>query len=580
MRPGRKLARPSVRPRLFAAAYPPLVLAALLALASCAGSGGGKKAAMPPARPAAAATTAATAAKAVQWQHEWARGAVFYEVFVRSFADSDGDGKGDLKGLIAKLDYLNTGDPSSTGDLKVDALWLMPVFVSPSYHGYDTTDYEHINPDYGTDADFATLCREAHRRGIRIIVDLVVNHTGSAHPWFLESSSSLTSPKRDWYVWRADDPGWTQPWGGSYPTWHEKGGMYFYGVFWAGMPDLNLRNPAVRTEIERIAGLWLERGADGFRLDAARHLVENGPGQLQVDQPETHAFWREFAATVRSARPDAVLVGENWTDTDTIATYYGSTASVAGGDELPMNFDFPLADAIVRGVKAGDGSLIAAKLAEIQRSYPAGVIDTPFLTNHDQVRLATQLGTDRGREASAAAVLLTLPGAPFLYYGEEVGLRNGGPGGDDRLKRTPMPWDGSERGGFTTATPWFPFAPGQQTDNVAVESGDPASLLARYRALIRARHASAALRTGDLELLGSLTQPSPVLAFVRAVKGEKVLVAHNLGDATAIGGPYAVSASAVEATVFADADAAPPAVAARAWTVTLPPHATGIWRLH
>ncbi|HEX6200432.1 MAG TPA: alpha-amylase family glycosyl hydrolase, partial [Thermoanaerobaculia bacterium] len=166
-----------------------------------------------------------------QWRHDWARGAVFYEVFVRSFADSDGDGVGDLAGLTARLDYLNDGDPSGGSDLGVDALWLMPVFASPSYHGYDVTDYEAIEPDYGTLEDFERLLTEAHRRGVKVIVDLVVNHSSVEHPWFERACCSPRSPYRDWYVWRADDPGWTQPWGGDNPTWHRRGDEYYYGVF-------------------------------------------------------------------------------------------------------------------------------------------------------------------------------------------------------------------------------------------------------------------------------------------------------------------------------------------------------------
>ena len=525
-----------------------------------------------------ASATLPRAAQPTQWRHGWANGAVFYEVFVRSFADSNGDGNGDLKGLIGKLDYLNSGNPATTTDLKVDALWLMPVFASPSYHGYDTTDYEHVNPDYGTNEDLVALCREAHRRGMRIIVDFVVNHTSAQHPWFVESASSPASPKRDWYVWRADDPGWTQPWGGSNPTWHEKNGAYFYGVFWAGMPDLNLRNPVVRAEIERLAKLWLDRGVDGFRLDAARHLIENGPGQLQVDQPETHAFWREFAAYVRAVKPEAVLVGENWTDTSIIADYYGSTATVAGGDELPMNFDFPLAGAIVSGEKSGDASAIAAKLEEIRTTYPVGVIDTPFLTNHDQLRIASELGNDQAKERSAAAVLLTMPGAPFLYYGEEVGLRNGGTDRDDRLKRTPMPWDSSRGGGFTTATAWFPFAPGREGENVASETADPHSLLSRYRALIRARRASEALRSGGLELLSSPRSATPLLVFLRDTASERVLVAHNLGASPATGGPYTISTTGATRPLFTD-EGATVTAGAEGWTITLPPNGSGIWRL-
>ena len=514
----------------------------------------------------------------VQWQNDWARGAVFYEVFVRSFRDSDGDGKGDLKGLIEKLDYLNDGDPATTADLGVDALWLMPVFASPSYHGYDTVDYETINPDYGTNADFERLISEAHRRGIRIIVDFVVNHTGSGHPWFVDSASSPSSAHRDWYVWRPDDPGWTQPWGGTNPTWHPLNGSYFYGVFWGGMPDLNFRTPAVRREIERLAKLWLDRGVDGFRLDAARHIVEDGGGQAQVDTPETHAYWKEFAAFVRAARPQATLVGENWTDTPIIATYFGSASEIAGGDELPMNFDFPLAERILAGVDSGDAAAISAKLAEIQSAYPQGALDAPFLTNHDQVRVATRLGSNPAKMRNAAAILLTLPGAPFLYYGEEIGLQNGTTNNDE-AKRTPMPWDATPGGGFTTGSPWFPFAPGQADPNVAAQTKDPGSLLSRYRNLVRARKSSAALRRGTLELLTPASGSSGVLAFVRADGAERVLVLHNLSDSVAAAGPYPLSVTAAD-EIFADAHIGQPVGAAGAWSVSLSPRGSGVWRIH
>ena len=530
--------------------------------------------AIPPERPP---TRTVAPRGPVQWQNDWARGAVFYEVFVRSFRDSDGDGKGDLGGLIEKLDYLNDGDPATAADLGVDALWLMPVFASPSYHGYDTVDYETINSDYGTNADFARLLSEAHRRGIRVILDFVVNHTGSGHPWFADSTSSPSSPHRDWYVWRPSDPGWTQPWGGTNPTWHPLNRFYFYGVFWSGMPDLNFRTPAVRREIERLARLWLDRGVDGFRLDAARHIVEDGPGQAQVDRPETHAYWKEFAAFVRAVKPQATLVGENWTDTPIIATYFGSTAEIAGGDELPMNFDFPLAERILAGVDSGDAAAISAKLTEIQGVYPPGAVDAPFLTNHDQVRVATRLGSNSGKMRNAAAILLTLPGAPFLYYGEEIGLRNGTTNNDE-AKRTPMPWDATPGGGFTNGSPWFPFAPGQGDTNVAAQTKDPGSLLSRYRSLLRARKSSPALTKGTLELLTPASGPSRVLAFLRAQGAERVLVLHNLSDSVAAAGPYSLSIMQAE-EIIADAHIGQPVGAAGAWTVSLSPRGSGVWRI-
>jgi glycosidase len=473
-----------------------------------------------PARP-----TVVAAAKPGPW---W-QGAVFYEVFVRSFFDSNGDGVGDLPGLIAKLDYLNDGDPSTTQDLGVDALWLMPIFESPSYHGYDTTDFEHVERDYGTDADFDRLIAEAHRRGIKVVLDLMLNHTSDQHPWFQESASSPDSPKRDWYVWSHTDPHWGQPWNPNQSSWHQKGDDYYYGLFWSGMPDLNFKNPAVRAELTRIAVSWEKRGVDGFRLDAIRHLVETGPGAGQAGSEENHVFLREFRDALRAVNPQVMLVGEVWSTTEDIAPYYGRT----GDDELQMLFDFPLAGALVNAAWSGDASSVKDLLRESAARYPAGAIDAPFLTNHDQSRVATALGQERGRLGMAAAMLLTLPGAPFIYYGEEIGLPNG-PGNADEQKRTPMLWDDGPQHGFSTHAPWQATAPSQLVPPVSAQEKDSTSLQARYRSLIRARHASGALRQGTLTLLDP--QTSHVLAFLRRDGEETVLVAHNLSA-----GPHQVT---------------------------------------
>ncbi len=555
-------ARPSRRLARLAPGLLPLLL---LALVTCASS---------QERPSLPSESSSRADAG--WRNEWTRGAVFYEVFVRSFFDSDGDGKGDLKGLIGKLDYLNDGDSATTNDLGVDALWLMPVFKSPSYHGYDTTDYTTINPDYGTNADFTRLCEEAHRRGMRVIVDLVMNHSGSGHPWFVESASSPDSPYRNWYVWRDGNPGWKQPWGGDGATWHEKNGAYYYGVFWGGMPDLNFQNPSVREAFKRIAALWLARGADGFRLDATRYLVEIGASGGQSDTGPTHEALREFAASVRRAKPEAALVAENWTDTPIIATYYGNATHIPGGDEIPMNFNFPLSDRILQAVSTGNAAPVPDKLAEMSRLYPEGAVDAPFLTNHDQTRLANRLGKNQSRMRNAAAILLTLPGAPFLYYGEEVGLENG-PGNNDESKRTPMPWDSSTTAGFTTGSPWYPLAPDHETTNVAAQIDDPNSLLARYRTLIRVRKSSGALSKGGIEVLTPTIGSSQTLAFVRRDGEERVLVVHNLSDAFVTAGPFSVPASSFE-RVFADATVTNPSGGGAGWTVSLGPRGTGIFR--
>lgn len=518
-----------------------------------------------------AAPPEAPADRAPNWNLDWARDSVFYEVFVRSFADSNGDGVGDFRGLIAKLDYLDGKDaPDSLG---VDAIWLMPIFGSPSYHGYDTTNYRQINPIYGSEADFDQFIREAHRRGLRVILDLVLNHTSDQHPWFRSAAEGPASPYRNWYVWRRDDPGWTPPWGGYNHTWHPLGDWYYYGVFWGGMPDLNWENEKVRKEAAAIARFWLKRGADGFRLDAIRHLVETGPGDKQCDAPDTHRFLKEFAAEVRRVRPDALLVGEIWNTAPVIAKYHGSAAQIPEGDELPMNFDFPLASAAINSLKAGHAQPISDALRQHAELFPKGALRGTFLTNHDMVRVATVLGGDPGKMRLAAALLLTTPGTPFIYYGEELGLVNG-PETHDQAKRTPMPWNGTANGGFTTGTPWYPLAPDSAATNIAAERGKPDSLWTRYRELIHLRKQHSALRRGRLEVLGE--QPAAILGFLVTSPDEKLLVVHNIsGEPQPFSLPPAGSATWVP--VWSDRSGLPfPHASGKA--VTLPAFGSAVWR--
>jgi glycosidase len=342
------------------------------------------------------------------------------------------------------------------------------------------------------------------------------------------------------------------------------------------MPDLNLANPEVRAEVKRVAALWLDRGVDGFRLDAARHAIADGPGQLQNDTPASHAFWKEFAAYVRSTAPEALLVGENWTSTEIIASYYGDTSSVALGDELQMNFNFPLAASIVASVRDGDAGGVLATLEAMRTAYPDRILDGTFLTNHDMVRVATELGSDPAKLRSAAAVLLTLPGTPFLYYGEEIGMVNGATSEGDPAKRTPMPWNGGPSGGFTTVSPWHALAPGWESANVAALSADPASLLAHYRRLIHLRNGSPALRRGSLEPLAA---PPGVLAFVRTEAAERLLVVHNLGNQEAAVGPYPLAAAEL-APLFAAGGEPRATRAAGGWTVALPAGASVVFAVH
>jgi alpha-amylase len=524
-----------------------------------------------PAKPAEPATAPAPAPIPID-EAPWWKGAVFYQVFVRSFQDSGADGMGDFTGLVQRLDYLNDGDPATTTDLGVDAIWLMPVFQSPSYHGYDVVDYENIEEDYGGNQAFDAFVAEAHKRGIRVVLDLMLNHSGAGHPWFTESASSPTSPKRSWYVWSDKKLEWGQPWNAASPTWHERNGAYYYAIFWDQMPDLNFRNPEVRAEARRIAELWLGRGVDGFRLDAIRHLIEDGPGPGQSRSPETHVFLKELYAAVRKARQDAVLVGEVWSTTYDIAEYYGAS----GRDELQLLFDFPLAEAIIGGVKGGSAGDIAAAITLTQTAYPAAAVGAPFLANHDQIRTATQLDNDPALLRLAAALLLTMPGTPFIYYGEEIGLQNG-PDKNDEWKRTPMPWDGSPRHGFSAGKPWYEFAPAGARTSVSAQTKDPRSLLSRYRKLIAVRKASPALSRGSVQVVAAPDGQGAVLALLRKSGDETVLVVHNLSSEPRDSGVMTAPGATAE-PLFADGKARL-ARDGEGWRATLPARASGIWRL-
>jgi glycosidase len=446
---------------------------------------------------------AAPVAEPVPWWND----EVFYEVFVRSFSDSDGDGNGDLRGLIGRLPYLD--------DLGVTALWLMPIMQSASYHGYDVTDYTTVEADYGTNADFRALVAAAHARDMEVIVDLVLNHTSSEHPWFLESASSPDSATRDWYVWSATDPGTKTYWGS--PAWHERDGAYYYGLFWEGMPDLNYRTPAVTARMDRVAQFWLQdMGADGFRLDAVRHLIEEGD-QL-ADTEQTHDWLAAWDDRIDAVDPQALTVGEVWDRTDASAPY-------VTGDETDLVFEFTLAEQLLASVDQSDPTAFARQLRTVLAAYPPGQF-APFLTNHDQNRVMARLARDVPKAKLAATALLTLPGVPFLYYGEEIGMLGAKP---DEMIRTPMQWDGTDGAGFTTGTPWEPVNEDHTTVNVAAQADDPGSLLNHYRRLLDLRTAHPALRVGGLDMLTSTCDR--VLAFLRrtADGADTVLVVHNFG---------------------------------------------------
>jgi len=547
---------------------PAVLLIAAMTVACTQRQGPTPPATGPTAPSPAAADPSATVADPLGW----ARDAVFYEVFVRSFADSDGDGIGDLRGLIDRLDYLNDGRPGQGDDLEVDALWLMPIFESPSYHGYDVIDFRAVERDYGELGDLQDLLRAAHRRRMRIIIDLPLNHTSVDHPWFTDAARGPAASKRGWYLWSERDPGWKQPWSSEYPSWHRRGDAYYYGVFWSGMPDLNYRSAAVRAEIEQVARHWLRLGVDGFRLDAVRHLVEDQATALQSDSAETHAYLRGFSAAVRRTRPEALLVGEIWSDAATIAPYFGSREQ----PELPMAFDFPFSGALLQALRSGDARPIRRALVEAADRYPSGALSATFITNHDMIRVATQLDGKPRQLRLAAALLLALPGVPFVYYGEELGMHNG-PGGADEEKRTPMPWSAGTSAGFSAATPWRRPAPGWEQANVAAQTGDGGSLLSLYRRLIRLRHQHTALRRDAWRDLSDDAQPA-LLLLERAHADERLLVAVNLG-ADPIDVAVHLPALRNSELIFYDAAESPPDGPIGQVVTSLPSSAAAIWRL-
>jgi alpha-amylase len=444
----------------------------------------------------------------------WWTNRVFYEVFVRSFQDSDGDGIGDLRGLTARLDDLNDGDPATTEDLGVTGLWLMPIAESPSYHGYDIVDYRAIESDYGTADDFRALLAAANERGIAVIVDLVINHTSRDHPWF-QDAQTPGSPHDAWYVWSADHPGYARSDGSR--VWHTAGDRYYYGYFWEGMPDLNLTNPDVTAELDDVGRFWLdEMGVDGFRLDAARHLVEDG--RNLENTPATVEWLAGFRERLKADHPHALVLGEVWDATSMSARYVRDSA-------LDVTFDFGLASATIGSIRSGDAGSLHAAQAEAAEAYPLGGLAT-FLTNHDQNRIMNELGGQVPSARVAAALLLTGGGVPFVYYGEEIGLTGRKP--DERI-RTPMRWDATKpAAGFTTGTPWQPLGDDPPGTDVATQAADPASLLSLYRDLIRLRAAHPALATGEWTPVDA--EAPSVVAYLRHVPDEVVLVVANLAD--------------------------------------------------
>ncbi|WP_448662365.1 alpha-amylase family glycosyl hydrolase [Sphingomonas sp. CJ20] len=479
----------------------------------------------------------------------WWQSAVIYQVYPRSFQDSDGDGVGDLRGIESRLDVLR--------DLGIDAIWISPIFPSPQADfGYDVADYCGIDPRFGTLADFDSLLAAAHARGIRVLLDLVPNHSSDAHPWFQESRSSRDNPKRDWYIWRdpAPDGGppnnWISDFGGSAWQWDDATGQYYYHAFLKEQPDLNWRNPELRAAMLDVLRFWFARGIDGFRIDVLWHMVKHAdfpdnpvnaewqPGMPEymtvhqlhsTDQPEVHAIAAEMRA-IADAYGDRVLIGEIYLPVPKLMTYYGQDG--APGVHLPFNFQLIGAE--------WSAPALAAMIAEYEAALPPGGWPNWVLGNHDRPRIATRVGAEQAR--IAMLLLLTLRGTPTLYYGDELGMADvdvpadqvqdprelNEPGigmGRDPV-RTPMAWDDSPQGGFSTGAPWLPLHDDWRVRNVAAQRADPASMWRLTQRLLALRHAHPALALGTYHTVAC---SGDVLAYERRLGEDRVLVVLNLG---------------------------------------------------
>ncbi len=499
----------------------------------------------------AAMSAAAQPAPVDSEGHQWWQHAVFYELYPRSFADSNNDGIGDLNGIRTKLNYLK--------QLGIDAIWISPCYPSPQVDfGYDVSDYENIDPMYGTLKDFDNLSAAAKQRGIRIVMDFVLNHTSDQHPWFLDSRLSRTAAHRDWYIWRDGKDGhppnnWEALFGGSAWGFDAKTGQYYYHYFYPEQPDLNWRNPAVKNAMFDVTRWWYKRGVSGFRLDAVDTLYEDPqlrdnpvlPGKNVYGDPNMENKYNhrlpEVHDTLRELRKvadeyNAVLIGEGYTDDIAqLKAYYGKNNDEV---QLPMDFMF-------FGVDKLSAPEFRKQIAFIESS---GGWPTYVISNHDRVRSYNRYGDGKHNDAIAklmAGMYLTLRGTPILYYGEELGMENNDPKRREDVKdpigrlgwpkekgrdgeRTPMQWDTTANAGFSRAKPWLPVPPSYKTHNVASETANPNSVLNFYKRLLALRHSNRALLDGNYV---PLNEDDPnVLSYLRQYKGQTVLVALNFSS--------------------------------------------------
>lgn len=418
---------------------------------------------------------------------KWAENTVFYEIFVRSFADSNGDGIGDFQGIEENLDYLK--------ELGIGAIWLMPIMETTTYHGYDVVDYYSTNPDYGTMEEFDSLVEACHKNDIKIIIDLVANHTSSENPWFKEALKDENSKYRNYYTIEETIP--VSDIHPQYSYWRqdEETGLYYFGHFDSIMPDLNYHNQEVRDEMKNIAAFWLEHGVDGFRLDAAKEVDE--------DIAVTLDWWKEFTTKVASIKQDTFLVGENWTTEYTlVGRYY---------EAMPSSFNFNAAEKILK-MAEGKTVDIVTEMNTMRKRYQEKVeksevnaimVDSVMIGNHDMDRIASRLG-EVEKVKLAATIQFTLAGTPFIYYGEEIGQKGQSP---DDNRREPFDWYGDGEGEYMTQMTDIFFHPTltyvQPEDGISVEeeSGNPDSILKHYKKLIAMRNKHRAFYNGTYEVI-------------------------------------------------------------------------------
>ncbi|MDX1677171.1 alpha-amylase family glycosyl hydrolase [Arsukibacterium sp.] len=504
-------------------------------------------------QPAAATLPQSAAQPAAAWWDS----AIFYQIWPRSFYDTDGDGHGDFNGMTAKLPYLQ--------ELGVNALWLTPMFEAPSYHGYDFTEFYQVESDYGSMAEFEAFIQAAEARGMKVILDLVINHISSEHEWFVRSAAG-EAPYKDYFIWRDDMPGAGSGWGHAWSDndkpeavwhWNETRQQYYYAAFGASQPDVNLRHPDVVAEMEKMAKFWLDKGVDGFRLDAVRFAMEGGPN-AQADTAETIAYWQSFNQFVKSVNPNAYLVGEAWVDIPVAARYYGN------GKGLDQGFDFEVGYKILGLLQQGsageaqfgtmqsnqqqiaDATVLRQNVQQRLDSVAPLNFFAPFLTNHDQERVAYQLQQHDNKARLAAAMLFSSPGTPYIYYGEEIGLTQDR-SGHDVFKRAPMLWDNTKQAGFTDSDRswveqltlfgdgfpnWWPGFLAEQLAiadrSVAAQQAQPDSVWQLYKFLIAQKKQRPELGVAGSYQVSQLD--NGVVQISRELDGSKSVFVLNLTD--------------------------------------------------